>query len=65
MRNLHQIVDWTLLAAVMAGVAIGAAGIAGCERKETIIDVQTPGADIEVDRDKRTGTVEVDVDRDK
>ena len=36
-------------------------GTAGCERKERVLDVQTPGADVEVDRNIDTGEVEVDV----
>jgi hypothetical protein len=33
----------------------------GCERKERVLDVETPGADVEVDRNIDTGEVEVDV----
>jgi hypothetical protein len=39
-----------------------ALGIAGCERKERVLDIQTPGADVEVNRNIDTGEVEVDVD---
>jgi hypothetical protein len=35
--------------------------VAGCERKERVLDVETPGADVEVDRNIDTGEVEVDV----
>jgi hypothetical protein len=34
---------------------------AGCERKERVLDVQTPGADVQVDRNIDSGEVEVDV----
>jgi hypothetical protein len=34
---------------------------AGCERKERVLDVQTPGGDVQVDRNIDTGEVEVDV----
>jgi hypothetical protein len=47
------------LSLVIAGVA----GMAGCEsRKERVIDIETPGTDIEVDRDKKDGSLEIDVD---
>jgi hypothetical protein len=42
--------------------AFFALGVAGCERKERVLDVQTPGADVEVDRNIDTGEVEVEVD---
>jgi hypothetical protein len=38
--------------------------LAGCERKEKIIEVNTPGKEIKVERDRDTGRVEVEV-RDK
>lgn len=41
---------------------IGTIPLAGCERKERVIDVQTPGGDVEVDRNIDTGEVEVDVE---
>jgi hypothetical protein len=36
---------------------------AGCERKERVLDVRTPGADVKVDRNIDTGAVEVKTDR--
>jgi hypothetical protein len=36
--------------------------LAGCERKERVLDIQTPGTDVEVDRNIDTGEVEVNVD---
>ena len=36
---------------------------AGCERKEKILDVKTPGGDVEVERSLDTGRVDVDVDK--
>jgi hypothetical protein len=38
-----------------------AIGIAGCERKERVLDVQTPEGSLEVDRNVDTGEVEVNV----
>jgi hypothetical protein len=36
---------------------------AGCERKERVIDIRTPGADVKVDRNIDTGAVEVKTDK--
>jgi hypothetical protein len=37
--------------------------LTGCERKEEVIDVETPGVDVKVERNKDTGEVEVEVER--
>ncbi len=34
---------------------------AGCDRKETLMDVETPNGELEVERDVDSGAVEVDV----
>jgi hypothetical protein len=33
----------------------------GCQRKERVVDIETPAGDVHVDRDKDTGGVEVNV----
>ncbi|WP_265595094.1 hypothetical protein [Haloferula sp. BvORR071] len=35
---------------------------AGCRQKERVMDVQTPGGSLKVDRDKKTGDVEIKVE---
>jgi hypothetical protein len=35
--------------------------LTGCERKERVLDVQTPAGDVKVDRNIDTGEVEVDI----
>ncbi|MCM2369674.1 hypothetical protein [Aporhodopirellula aestuarii] len=35
---------------------------AGCENKETILEIDTPDGGVEVERDRDTGAVSVDVD---
>lgn len=35
----------------------------GCDTKEKVLDVETPGGDIEIERDTSTGAVGVDVDK--
>jgi hypothetical protein len=42
-------------------VYCGISALSGCERKERVLEVQTPGADVKVDRNIDTGEVEVDV----
>jgi hypothetical protein len=60
----HKSKCW-LTAGVLAGAAsLGSFGLSGCERKETVLDVQTPGADVEVERNIDTGEVEVETNRD-
>ncbi len=51
------------VAAMMLGFsgAIGTMFFTGCQRKEKVLEIQTPGANVEVERDKDTGRVEVDV----
>jgi len=36
---------------------------AGCERKERVLDVKTPGVDVQVDRNIDSGGVEVKTER--
>ena len=45
-------------------ICLAVFSLSGCERKERVLDVQTPGADIEVDRNIDTGEIEVDVEED-
>jgi hypothetical protein len=51
--------------ALLAGAAAMSFGVTGCERKERVVDVEAPGIRIKVDRDKDSGAVDVNVDRDK
>ncbi len=39
--------------------------ISGCERKEKVIDIDTPAGNIEVERSKGSGEIDVDVNIDK
>jgi hypothetical protein len=51
-----------IAAATLAfGVCIGAASFVGCERKERVLDVQTPEGSLQVDRNIDTGEVDVEV----
>lgn len=35
----------------------------GCDNKEKVLDVETPGGSIEIERDKSSGAVGVEVDK--
>jgi hypothetical protein len=52
------------LSVVVIATCLAVFSLSGCERKERVLDVQTPGADIEVDRNIDTGEIEVDVEED-
>lgn len=53
----------TRSAAGVVTIATCFAAFAGCERKERVLDVKTPGAEVKVDRNIDTGKVEVDATR--
>jgi hypothetical protein len=48
---------------LLVSACIAAFVCAGCERKERVIDIKTPGADVKVDRNIDTGGVEVKTER--
>ena len=43
-------------------IALAGFALAACERKETVFEMETPGGKVEVERDKESGAVEVQVD---
>ena len=47
-----------MIAAMFAGFLF-----VGCDNKETVMDVNTPGGGVEVERDRTTGELTVDVDQ--
>lgn len=52
-----------LLAGFVAMVAI--VGVAGCQQKEPIVKVKGPAGSVDVERNKGTGDVNVDIKREK
>jgi hypothetical protein len=48
---------------LVLSTCLGPLLMTGCERKERVIDIRTPGADVKVDRNVDTGAVEVKTDR--
>jgi hypothetical protein len=52
---------------VVAAICLAIAAIAfvpGCERKDKVLDIETPGGEVEVERNRDTGDVDVEVTRD-
>lgn len=49
-----------LFASCFAG--LGMCALTGCERKEQVLDVETPASDVEVERNIDTGEVDVEVE---
>jgi hypothetical protein len=51
-----------LRAASLAPCLLAFGGIAavGCSDKEKVIDIETPGGQVEVERDRKTGEVDVE-----
>jgi hypothetical protein len=60
-RRSGWLVATYLFMSAFAG--LGLCAFTGCERKEKVIDVETPGADVEVERNIDTGQVDVEVNR--
>ncbi len=61
MRNKLLRSSWIVTATVALSVCLGAASFVGCERKERVLDVETPEGSLEVDRNIDTGEVDVEV----
>ena len=59
-RRSNWLVALYLLMSCFAGV--GMCAFTGCERKEKVLDVETPGGDVEVERNLDTGAVDVEVE---
>ena len=45
-------------------LALAIVSTAGCENKETLLDVETPGGQVEVEEDQDTGAIDVDATSD-
>ena len=46
-------------------VAAAVTTFTGCETKEKVLDIETPVGEVEVERDKKTGETDVEVNTDK
>jgi hypothetical protein len=61
MRHKSLSSRWIASATLACSVCLGVASFAGCERKERVLDVETPEGSLEVDRNIDTGEVNVEV----
>lgn len=50
-----------LLARILVVAFLGLA-LVGCDDKQTILDIETPEGELEIEQDPETGEVEIDVD---
>jgi len=44
-------------------LAFTTGSLAGCERKEKVLDVETPAGELEIERDKSSGSVGVEIEK--
>ena len=54
---------WWAAEILALAASLGALGLTGCERKEKVLDIETPNTDVEVQRNIDTGEVEVETNR--
>jgi len=55
---------WLAAGVLTVAASLGSFGLTGCERKEKVLDIETPGVDVEVERNVDTGEVEVETNND-
>jgi hypothetical protein len=63
-KEMKEIATAFVMPPILLGLALAAALSLGCDNKETVLDVETPGGGVEVERDRDTGAVDVDVEDD-
>ena len=49
----------------MSMLCLSIGGLIGCEQNEKVIDIETPAGDIQVERSKDSGKLDLDVDVDR
>jgi hypothetical protein len=54
---------WLAAGMLTFAASLATLGYSGCERKEKLVDIETPNTDVEVTRDIDTGEVEVNANR--
>jgi hypothetical protein len=53
-----------LASSALGGIALLAVSIlTGCERKERVLEIETPDREVRVDRNIDTGRIDVEIDR--
>jgi hypothetical protein len=61
--KINEIITAASMAPLVLGIAIVCS--AGCENKEKVLDIKGPRGSVEVERDRDTGEVDVDVQKDE
>lgn len=65
MENMMNVLrSFALRITAVCLLAATLVAISGCERKEKVLDIETPGGEVEVDRDPETGDTDVEVNTD-
>ncbi|WP_425401056.1 hypothetical protein [Aeoliella sp.] len=65
MKLAVSVLRHTLAVVAIGGLALCFVATTGCDTKEEVLDIETPAGDVEVNRDKLTDDVEVDVSKDE
>ena len=61
MRRIQIFLPSAALVASVLGACLAAVSLAGCERKERILEIQTTEGSVEVDRNIDSGEVDIEV----
>ena len=61
-KNLTMKTRFLATALLLAACALGSSS---CNRKEKVLDVDTPGGGIEIERDKKSGEVDLKIEEKK
>ena len=48
---------------IILSMSLSTLALVGCERKERVLDVRTPGANVKVDRNVDNGNIDVKTER--
>ncbi len=64
LANLNPKLMKLMKPVLLVATGLFALGAVACDRKETVLDVDTPGGELKVEKDKDTGAVNVEIDGD-
>ncbi|MCA9004092.1 MAG: hypothetical protein KDA70_02375 [Planctomycetaceae bacterium] len=57
----NNIINSCFLSIALMLMSATAFTLAGCEEKEKVLDIETPGGELEIERDKSDGNIGVDL----
>jgi hypothetical protein len=60
---MKRVKNQVAIVTITAALGVSMCGAIGCERKEKVLDVETPHGEVEVERNVDTGQVDVTVER--